>query len=96
MNIFMNPYVKKVEPLADYCLKIWFENGEQKNFDLKPYLDKGIFKALQNPALFASVRVVSGSVEWSNGIDLSYDTLYLESRNLTLLSTVDTSASLLH
>ncbi len=33
---------------------------------------------LKNTALFASVQVVAGSVEWANEIDLSYDTLYLE------------------
>jgi hypothetical protein len=74
----MNPYIKKVKPLENYCLMLWFENGEQKIFDLKPYLNKGVFNQLKNIALFASARVVAGSVEWSNGIDLSYDTLYLE------------------
>ena len=74
----INPYVKKVKPLENYCLMLWFENGEQKIFDLNPYLNKGVFNQLKNTALFASVRVVAVSVEWSNGIDLSYDTLYLE------------------
>lgn len=74
----MNPYVKKVKPLENYCLMLWFENGEQKVFDLKPYLNKGVFNQLRNTSLFSSVKVVAGSVEWSNGIDLSYDTLYLE------------------
>jgi len=32
---------------------------------------------LKAPSLFASVRVIAGSIEWSNGLDLSYDTLYL-------------------
>jgi len=74
----MNPYVKKVKPLENYCLMLWFENVEQKIFDLKPYLNKGIFNQLKNNSLFASVRVVAGSVEWANEINLSYDTLYLE------------------
>jgi len=47
---------------------------------LKPYLEWGVFKRLQNPAPFKTARVVAGSVEWSGEIDLSYDTLYLESR----------------
>jgi hypothetical protein len=70
-DIMMNPYVKKVEPLENYCLMLWFTNGAQKIFDLKPYLNKGVFSQLKNTALFTSVRVVAGSVEWSNGIDLS-------------------------
>jgi hypothetical protein len=50
-------------------------------FDLKPYLDKPVFKQLKNIALFKTARVVSGSVEWQGGVDLSYDTLYLESKD---------------
>lgn len=75
----MNPYVKKVKPLENYCLMLWFENQEQRIFDLKPYLEKGIFNQLKNLSLFSSARVISGSVEWPNGLDLSFDTLYLES-----------------
>ncbi len=82
----MNPYVKKVKPLENYCLMLWFENGEQKIFDLKPYLNKGVFNQLKNTALFASVRVVAGSVEWANEIDLSYDTLYLEGVTTSLVA----------
>ena len=78
----MNPYVKKVKTLDNYCLKLWFDNEEQKIFDLKPYLNKGIFSQLKNISLFTSARVVAGSVEWSNGLDLSYDTLYLESQTI--------------
>jgi hypothetical protein len=76
----MNPYVKSVKPLDDYCLLLTFENSEKRIFDLKPYLNKGVFARLQNVALFKTVRVVSGSVEWRGEIDLSYDTLYLESK----------------
>jgi hypothetical protein len=76
----MNPYVKSVQPQDNYCLLLTFENGEKRTFDLKPYLSKGVFTRLQNIALFKTVRVVSGSVEWHGEIDLSYDTLYLESK----------------
>lgn len=78
----MNPYIEKVNPLNNYCLMLWFKNGEHKIFDVKPYLSKGIFNQLKNPSLFASVYVVAGSIQWSNGLDLSYDTLYLEGLEL--------------
>ena len=81
----MNPHVKKVKPFDSYCLMLWFENGEQKIFDLKPYLKKGVFNQLKNTSLFTSVRVVAGSVEWANEIDLSYDTLYLEGISTSLV-----------
>ena len=75
----MNPYVKSVQPQENYCLLLTFENGEKRIFDLKPYLAKGVFVRLKNAALFKTVRVVSGSIEWQGEIDLSYDTLYLAS-----------------
>ena len=78
----MNPYVKSVEAWDNYKLALVFENGEQRLFDLKPYLKLGVFARLEKPALFKNARVVSGSVEWNGEIDLSYDTLYLESETM--------------
>jgi hypothetical protein len=78
----MNPYVKEVRPLDEYRLEVTFENGERRIFDVKPYLYRGIFVRLQNRALFQAARVVAGSVEWPGGLDLSYDTLYLEGQRM--------------
>ena len=74
----MNPYVASVQPLENHELLLTFSNGEQRLFDTKPYLDKGVFKRLRDRSTFMGVRVVSGSVEWPGEVDLSYDTLYLE------------------
>lgn len=74
----MNPHVKSVNALRDYELEVLFENGELRRFDVKPYLDRGIFVRLRDHALFQGARVVAGSVEWPTGLDLSFDTLYLE------------------
>lgn len=76
----MNPYVKSIQFKNDYRLLLTFENGEKRIFDLKPYFDKPVFARLKNAALFKTARVVSGSVEWQGEVDLSYDTLYLESK----------------
>jgi hypothetical protein len=76
----MNPYVKYVRPADDYRLELVFENGECRIFDVKPYLRRGVFVRLQNRATFQAARVVAGSVEWPGELDLSYDTLYLESQ----------------
>ncbi len=78
----MNPYVKSVKARNDYELELLFENGERRLFDMKPYLGRGVFVRLQNRALFQAARVVTGSVEWPGEVDLSYDTLYLESQPL--------------
>ena len=78
----MNPHVKSVRPLADYELEVSFDNGETRRFDVKPYLGRGIFVRLRDQDVFRAVRVVAGSVEWANGLDLSYDTLYIEGQPL--------------
>jgi hypothetical protein len=81
----MNPYVKSVRALEDHQLELEFENEERRVFDVRPYLSRGIFVRLQNPTLFQAARVVSGSVEWPGGLDLSYDTLYLESQPVEVI-----------
>ncbi|MCX6029468.1 MAG: DUF2442 domain-containing protein [Chloroflexi bacterium] len=85
----MNPYVKQVYPLTDYQLEIMFENGECRIFDVKPFLRRGVFVRLQNRAVFQAVRVVAGSVEWPGELDLSYDTLYLESQPVVAPAVVE-------
>ncbi len=76
----MNPRVIKVNPEPDYVLDLWFENGERRRFDMKPYLDYEVFRALKDREVFDSVSMFLGSVAWSNNSDLSYDTLYLEGK----------------
>jgi hypothetical protein len=89
----MNPYLKSVEPQDNYQLLLTFENGEKRIFDVKPYFKMGVFARLQNLALFKTVRVISGSVEWQGDIDLSYDTLYMESQPALATSTLSPSAN---
>lgn len=76
----MNPSVKSVAAIESYTLSLLFENGEQRLFDVSPYLDKGIFTELKDPEYFKQVRVSFGSVEWPHEQDFSKDTLYLLSR----------------
>jgi hypothetical protein len=76
----MNPRVTQVKPEQDFMLLITFSNGEMKNFDVKPYLGIGIFKELQDLSVFNSVKPFLGSVQWSNGVDICPDTLYLEGK----------------
>ena len=75
----MNPRVTNVKPSQNYTLQVTFSNGEGKNFDVKPYLGIGIFKELQDLCVFSSVRPFLGRVQWSNGVDLCPDTLYMDS-----------------
>lgn len=73
----MNPEVKQAEPLENYKLRIIFTNDEAKEFDVSPFLDKGVFTELKNKSYFKQVRVAFGAVEWPNEQDFSKDTLYM-------------------
>jgi hypothetical protein len=74
--------IKGVKALPDYFLHLTFENNEQRIFDMKPYLSKGIFIELKNQSIFQSVTLKFDSIEWSNGADLDPEMLYIESKPL--------------
>ena len=75
----MNPRVKGVKPNSDYTITLTFTNNEVRVFDVKPYLEKGIFRELKNRSSFNSVRPFLGSVQWKNGQDFCPDMLYADS-----------------
>ena len=71
--------VTAVTALENYTLGLKFKNGETKVFDMKPYLETGIFKELKDEALFKTVRVSFDTVEWANEADIDPETLYKDS-----------------
>ena len=71
--------VKSVEPINNYNLILTFENGEKRQFDMNPFLDKGIFRELRDIAKFNSVRISFDSIEWDNEADLDPEILYQDS-----------------
>jgi len=75
----MNPRVRSVKPNPDFTITITFINGETRVFDVKTFMNKGIFKELQDPGLFNSVKPFLGSIQWKNGQDFCPDTLYMDS-----------------
>lgn len=67
---------KKVTPLPDYLLQVELLNGLHGTFDMKPFLDKGIFKQLHDPAYFAQASIEWGAITWPNGQDIAPETIY--------------------
>ena len=73
--------IKSVKPEPNYTLFLTFTNGKKGIFDVKPYLNKGlVFKQINNPIFFQSVRVDHGTIEWANGADLCPDCVYAETK----------------
>ena len=78
----MNPEVIKVKANPDFTLNVTFENGEQRIFDMKPYLPIGVFRQLREYSKFKKVKPFLGSIAWATEQDLSHDTLYLEGKKV--------------
>ena len=70
-----------VKPLEDYKLLLTFDNNEKKIKDMKPYLDKGVFKKLNNVEIFNSVKIAFGTISWGD-IDMCADALYESSEEI--------------
>lgn len=79
----MYPRIKDVKAQDDYKILLTFTNDELKLFDMKPYINKGFFKQLQDRNYFNTVKPFMDSIQWKNGQDLCPDTLYLDSQSLT-------------
>ncbi|QSZ26996.1 DUF2442 domain-containing protein [Aceticella autotrophica] len=77
-----SPDIIRAKVLDDYLIHITFENGEERIFDIKPYLKYPVFKPLKDEKEFNSYKIVDGTIEWSCGADLSTDTFYIESKAL--------------
>ncbi len=74
--------VKEVNPQDNYMLLLTFENGEKRQFDMKPYLDPGIFKELKDLRLFKTVKTSFDSIQWDNEADLDPEILYQNSTRI--------------
>jgi hypothetical protein len=75
----LRPTVTNVSPLPDYYLKLVFDNGEVKKFDVKPYIRGTWYGRLQDKAYFTAVKPDGFTVVWPDGQDLCPDELYEDS-----------------
>lgn len=72
----LRPTAKTVVPMKDYILRISFDNGETKDFDVKPYIRGNWYGELENLSYFKSVFANGYTVEWADGQDICPDELY--------------------
>ncbi len=70
--------VKTVKPLPDYRIYVEIEDGRKGIFDLKPYLDHGVFRELVDVRYFNQVAILLGAVTWPHEQDIAPETLLAE------------------
>jgi hypothetical protein len=69
---------KLVKPLPDFRIYVEVEDGRKGVFDLKPYLDHGVFRELRIVHYFNRVGIVFGAVTRPNEQDIAPETLLAE------------------
>ncbi len=76
----MLPRPKEVKPLENYCLQVFFDNGETKIYDMSGLIEKPFYSRLKNKNLFNTVKVSDITLEWASGEDICPDELYYNSK----------------
>jgi hypothetical protein len=74
----MIPDVTHFEILTDHRIKVTLSNGKRGIFDVKPYLDRGIFKELKDYDYFKRARIAFGTLTWPNEQDFSPETIEIK------------------
>ncbi len=72
----LRPTVVNVIPESDYMLCLEFDNGEVKEFDVKPYIKGSWYNRLSDLTYFRMVRSNGYNIEWPEGQDICPDDLY--------------------
>ncbi|BBL70861.1 DUF2442 domain-containing protein [Methylogaea oryzae] len=85
-----------VEACNDFSLRLQFENGEWRRFDMTPWLSLKPWSRIQSLGEFRRARVDYGTVVWPGEIDIAPETLYDQSEPLIELSQSDGSARTYH
>lgn len=68
--------VIKVRTKCDFKMELEFNTGETRIFDVRPYLEKGVFQRLKDVSLFKQAYVAFDTVCWPGNIDIAPETLY--------------------
>ena len=72
----LRPTAVSVTPNDDYIISVKFDNGEEKKFDVKPYIKGDWYGRLRDTAYFKAVKTDEYTVTWPDGQDICPDELY--------------------
>ena len=72
------PKLNRVEVVEPYFLRLYYETGEIKLFDVFPYISGSWYGELREWSYFQTVKLASdrNGIEWSHGQDIAPHELY--------------------
>ena len=68
--------VTSVRVRPNFQLELEFDSGEVRLFDARPYLERGEFQRLKDPALFSQAYPACDTVCWPGNLDIAPETLH--------------------
>lgn len=76
--MFLAPDAINVTAMDDHLLRVEFDNGEIRDFDVKAqFSERRLYKRLfEDPELFAAAHVEYGTVTWNEQLDIAPEWLY--------------------
>ena len=74
VGILLNVVKDRTE--SGHLLILEFENGEERQLDMLPYMEKKSFVRLIDAPLFSKAYMAHGTFVWPGNIDMAPDTLY--------------------
>lgn len=74
----LNPKIKAVEPKEPFMLRLEYDSGEVRLFDVEPYISGSWFGMLRDKNYFKTVHLLpdGSGVEWADGQDIAPHELY--------------------
>jgi hypothetical protein len=74
----LTPKLTGIEALEGYTLKLNYETGEIKFFNVLPYISGAWYEELKNHNYFKTVHIISNGngIEWEHGQDIAPHELY--------------------
>jgi hypothetical protein len=74
----LQPKIINLETISGYKLKLYYDTGEEKIFDVSPYIQGDWYGRLKDEAYFKTVHILPGGIgiEWADGQDIAPHELY--------------------
>ncbi|MDR3049734.1 MAG: DUF2442 domain-containing protein [Elusimicrobiota bacterium] len=74
----LQPKILQVEPLSSYKLKLFYDTGETRIFDVAPYISGSWYEQLRDERYFKTARSLpnGAGIKWANGQDIAPHELY--------------------
>jgi len=72
------PSVIRAVYRGGYCIRLTFNDNQEKTIDFEQWLDGPVFQPLRDPEYFRTFFLDGGTVVWPNGADIAPETLHAE------------------